>query len=81
MTNDTLSYLREKIDDAERILLEKQTLDRVIERISESDFTSIRLAVGENGDMVKLCFEGDRKELLKILERRREALLKKYEDL
>ena len=81
MTRETLYYLREKINAAERILQEKQTIDRMIEKITASDFTSIQMLVGEGGSMVKLRFAGDRKKLVEILERRREELLKKYEDL
>ena len=81
MTGETLSYLREKIDDAERILREKQQLDDFIKRLSESDWAPIVMLINNRGKDIRLRFSGDRKKLVEILERRREELLKKYEDL
>ncbi len=81
MTGETLSYLREKIDDAERILREKQQLDDFIKRLSESDWAPIVMLINNSGKDIRLRFSGDRKKLVEILERRREELLKKYEDL
>ena len=81
MTGETLSYLREKIDDAERILREKQQLDDFIKRLSESDWAPIVMLINNSGKDIRLRFSGDRKKLVEILERRRDELLKKYEDL
>ena len=81
MTGETLSYLREKIDDAERILREKQQLDDFIKRLSESDWAPIVMLINNSGKDIRLRFLGDRKKLVEILERRRDELLKRYEDL
>ena len=81
MDRNNLAYLQSKVHEAQRTLQTIDALTKAIKKMEESEYTTIKIFVGEGVEGVALDFQGNRNELKKVFEKWRDDLQDKFSNL